>query len=269
MTAPPSETITSTDTLGYAPAPRRRGRKWLRRVLFACTLAVAVLVLLRWGFVPLQLKAKLLHSQSQCLAFAPAPGTVAYTEDAATIARLTGGALSGTGWATMTHNGKPIAYSLAPEALRRVEQTPGVDLPQGTGPVFLHGRRASGGAERLVVVKTDVMRTYRVHGNKDVLGMDHLLNASVMRPATLTSSPSVTRTFWNPAAPAPAWGELTLFAGQPDPNDASHFTIDYLTPSGRGTIDGWLQADDTVKLAVRDGPLAQQAPATAPYTAPQ
>ena len=55
-------------------------------------------------------------------------------------------------------------------------------------------------------------------------------------------------------------GQLRLYAGQIDPNDESHFTIDCETPAGRGTIDGWLLADDTVKVEVRNGP------ATAPAT---
>jgi hypothetical protein len=39
----------------------------------------------------------------------------------------------------------------------------------------------------------------------------------------------------------PAWA-LRVFAGQLDPKDGSHFTIDYQTSSGgKGTIDGWLR----------------------------
>ena len=47
---------------------------------------------------------------------------------------------------------------------------------------------------------------------------------------------------------------MRLYAGQPDPADASHFTIKYEIDHVPGTIDGWLQPDDTVKLQVRDGP---------------
>jgi len=258
MTASPPEQADSTNTLGYAPAPRAGRRKWLRRALFACTLPVVVIVLLRFGYLPLRNKFTFLLQQDRCFRFSPGSDAVAYTEDAATIARLTGGAMSGAGWATLSQNGTPITYYLAPEQLRRVEQTPGVDILQGSGPVFLGGRRAAGGAERLVVVKIDALRSYRAPGMTDLGDLDHLLDASVMRPATLASAPSVTRSAWEPAAPAPAWGTLTLLAGKSDPGDESHFTIDYLTPAGRGTIDGWLQADDTVKFAVRDGPLAQQ-----------
>jgi hypothetical protein len=52
-------------------------------------------------------------------------------------------------------------------------------------------------------------------------------------------------------------GNLRLFAGQPDPNDDSHFTIRYEVDNQPGTIDGWLQADDTIKLQIRDGPATK------------
>jgi hypothetical protein len=55
----------------------------------------------------------------------------------------------------------------------------------------------------------------------------------------------------HPTLPAPR----RIFAGQADPNDASHFTIEYEWPSGvRGTIDGWLRDDDHVDLQIRPGP---------------
>ena len=47
---------------------------------------------------------------------------------------------------------------------------------------------------------------------------------------------------------------LKLYAGQPDPNDRTHFTIRYEAAGQEGIIDGWLKDDDTVRLVVRDGP---------------
>ena len=47
---------------------------------------------------------------------------------------------------------------------------------------------------------------------------------------------------------------ICVYFGQADPKDASHFTIKYEIDDQPGTIDGWLQADDTVKLQIRDGP---------------
>jgi hypothetical protein len=50
---------------------------------------------------------------------------------------------------------------------------------------------------------------------------------------------------------------LRLYTGQPDPNDDSHFTIKYQIGNRPGTIDGWLQSDDSVKLQIRDGPATK------------
>jgi hypothetical protein len=52
-----------------------------------------------------------------------------------------------------------------------------------------------------------------------------------------------------------------LFAGQPDSQDESHFTIGYAVRMTvdddwtSGVIDGWLHDDDSLELRVRDGPL--------------
>ena len=242
------------DALGYAPAPPR-GRKWVRRVLLWGVLPLGAVALLLWGFVPARNKFTFLHHQSKCMAFAAPPGTIAYTEDPATVARLTGGAASGPGWATLSHNAKVIAYYLMPASLRYLETRPDVDIPQGSGPVFLHGRAVPGGGARLVVAKVDPMRSYRAVPGGPSVG-DHALDVSVMTPAGLRAGPNVTRTLWRPDGAAVSFGELTFFVGQPDANDESHFTIDYQTPAGRGTIDGWLRADDSVNLVVRDGPLS-------------
>ena len=257
-----SDCAAQSDPLHYAPPPPGgRRRKWLRRLILGCAAAVLAGVLFRWAYVPLHLKVGFLYHQSRCMAFAPAADTIAYSEDSATVKRLTAGAPSGPGWATLTVGRTPIAFYLMPPSLRRVEQTPGVDIPQGPGPVFLHRRRAEGGTDRLVVVKVDMARTWQLHS---VSGFappaDHLFDVTVVRPATLLSGPSFTRTLWDPAKTGegrdPRIGRLTLYAGQPDPADASRFTIGYQTPDGRGTIKGRLLPDDTVKLRIEDGPLA-------------
>lgn len=60
------------------------------------------------------------------------------------------------------------------------------------------------------------------------------------------------------------------YAGQPDPADASHFTIKYEIDHVPGTIDGWLQPDASVKLQLRDGPAlaAVGSQAAAPASRP-
>ena len=58
---------------------------------------------------------------------------------------------------------------------------------------------------------------------------------------------------------------LRLYAGQPDPDDASHFTIGYDVDGELGVIEGWLTdktagpgwhngTGEWVELKVRDGP---------------
>ena len=49
----------------------------------------------------------------------------------------------------------------------------------------------------------------------------------------------------------------TLYAGQPDPKDASHFTFRYVAKGGEGTIDGWLLDNDKVRFRALDGPCRQ------------
>jgi hypothetical protein len=45
---------------------------------------------------------------------------------------------------------------------------------------------------------------------------------------------------------------LRFYAGQPDPDDASHFTIAYVLDGRAGTIDGWLR-NDGPELRPREG----------------
>jgi hypothetical protein len=44
---------------------------------------------------------------------------------------------------------------------------------------------------------------------------------------------------------------ITLYGGQADLNDSRHFTIAYRCSGRAGIIDGWLEADDSVKLEPR------------------
>lgn len=115
---------------------------------------------------------------------------------------------------------------------------------------FLHSRTAGGRPARIVAVEAGV----------DEYGADSARLR--LQPETFTWS-------WPPQqhrSPAfsPTNGvtvvmsrseSFTLYAGQPDPVDSSHFTIGYVMGGKTGTIDGRLNADGTAKLTVRDGPL--------------
>jgi hypothetical protein len=47
---------------------------------------------------------------------------------------------------------------------------------------------------------------------------------------------------------------LRCYAGQADPNDPSHFTIDYTLGPQSGVIDGYLHPDNTLSLHARGIP---------------
>ena len=128
-------------------------------------------------------------------------------------------------------------------------------------PVLLHGLDAGGG-ERLVVVSVQrAARDQRLHGAMPAFGNTLLLGWAA-RPATWTADPPATSSSWDcpDLATPPEVGHLRLYAGQRDPNDASHFTIACDTAAGRRVIDGWLQPDDTLKFALRPLPTSSPAP---------
>ena len=51
-----------------------------------------------------------------------------------------------------------------------------------------------------------------------------------------------------------------VIEGRADPADASHFTIYYVHNDVPGTIDGWLNDDETVTLAPRAGEVLERDP---------
>jgi hypothetical protein len=47
--------------------------------------------------------------------------------------------------------------------------------------------------------------------------------------------------------------ELRFFAGQADPKDTSHFTVEYELGGAKNVIDGWLTDDDYLRIVPRGG----------------
>ncbi|MCY2953881.1 MAG: hypothetical protein NTU53_18210 [Planctomycetota bacterium] len=109
---------------------------------------------------------------------------------------------------------------------------------------FVHGRRSTAGRARLVAVGFDRGAFIWDDPNpfwgcvKDV----GLTVSRSYRPFQKIS------TFWFTCDPQK---KLQLFAGQPDPVDASRFTIGYEAGDTKGVIDGCLKDDDTIVLKLR------------------
>jgi len=119
--------------------------------------------------------------------------------------------------------------------------------------IFLHERTSPAGHRRLVCIRYfpdwDAFRNTMLSG--------YSLEPIVVIPATLTSPPKLAQQpdfigALNTSARTPM--NVRVFAGQPDANDASHFTIRYQMWGQEDVWDGTLKDDDTVVLKPRNTP---------------
>ena len=114
------------------------------------------------------------------------------------------------------------------------------------GPVlFLHERRSARGERRVVCV--------------EYAGAWNPLIARTVRPGSPLSRPAFEPTQFSPAIDLTNCARLRFFAGQPDPADASRFTIGYEMDGRGGTLEGRLLEDGDIALRVLDGPAAAAA----------
>jgi hypothetical protein len=128
---------------------------------------------------------------------------------------------------------------------------PPKDVPLFWSPnetyVFLHARRSPGRHERLLSVVVGLQRPFEP-------GLGYDLTALAQAPGNLIlgSRPTPCSQFGSSGgANIRFTNSLRIFAGQPDPNDESHFTIRYELDGKSNVIDGWLMSDDSVKLQPR------------------
>jgi len=125
--------------------------------------------------------------------------------------------------------------------------------PTPAPPFLFCGQRHRASGDRLVTV-TFYSRWYNDTTNRQgfVFAADVLEPAGVFRAVKRLSNTNLHVGDY----PLRREIQIRFFAGQPDPADASHFTIDYKSQDSSGHIDGWLQPDGkSVTLTVRDGPL--------------
>src|SRR5687767_2223717 len=165
---------------------------------------------------------ELLSLQRQCMSYTRPPAQVVYEPD-----RVRGAAL----------------WVVGGEYVKRppggVLHQPPVAAKAGIGDsFFLHSRQRPDGEARLVNVT--LMYTAGAGNFAAVeLGADVYTSMTLTRPRTAHTSRA---TF----PPGPAAELPRLYAGQPDPNDPSHFTIKYEFTDRSGVIHGRLQDDDTI-----------------------
>lgn len=118
--------------------------------------------------------------------------------------------------------------------------------------LFVHGRSAAGrGARRLVGVTFDA--TTFTAGDTTPLTI-YIYSSPGLLPGNWCRKVA-RHSLGFPCSPSEP---LRLFYGQPDPTDASHFTIRYSAGQRQGVIHGRLQRDDSVTLTAEESPLTSK-----------
>jgi hypothetical protein len=223
------------------------------------TLLAGLLVALSlWRFGPDALRrTQMFYLQRKAMAFSVPQGTVAFTvnkEDATKCIALGG------------------AYTSRDEYHAELTVTPWRDFyakyspPGGSAPIaFCHELVSPGGNHRLVVVGIADRSAFEV-------SMISFAPAVFIPGALLSAPKQVMMSGFG--LTLPGYG-TTIYVGQVDASDASHFTIDTDLHGAHDTIDGYLLDNDTVTLEPRNPntslfprPTTSATPPPAPASAP-
>jgi hypothetical protein len=216
----------------------------VRAALAAAVVALAAGVPWAWQ------RGTLLYWQRKCMNNRPGAAQVVYEPSQQAAAGL----VQTAGYVPVLIGPGRTAAAWCPEAWRRLARSPeGAGMsPRVNATVFLGRVSSPAGGERLVSVDAMVSGT----------GADDpalLLSVHVLRLGWLFAGPQEVT---NPAvnlgrARGVELGAKTtrLFAGQVDASDGSHFVIPFEREAKPGVIDGYLNADETVRLEAR---LTQQ-----------
>lgn len=233
--------------LEYMPR-RRRSRS--ARLIAGLAAAFALLAAgVMWG-PPLYHASWMLFLERQCLKYATPVEQVAYEWHAGKLRGKTPGDLvqiDDTRAASRTRRW-PSEWSRFADAIRWRTTRPNDPL------LFMHSLTTTSGGEYLVVVML-------MHRQPDASSFGASVTADVFSPGSVRTPVRRQRaTRGEPIRharrePFLAYASLVrIFAGQADPSDRSHFTLDYEIDGERGVLDGYLQDDLTVLFKLRDGP---------------
>lgn len=227
--------------LQYAPVTpvtrAARARRW------ALPVALGLLIVGAVAIAPRLIRyTQALHFQRQCLTYA-APGTQVVLETNPAEAKKL---IADPRYATDPSGA--VAY-LVPGEWTSFYASLGSGF-QTSGTVFLHERSLPNGTRLLVGV--DVNLVSLLHTPRTAAAM----SARILEPGSAFRGPRMTMTATRGDGSQiqfdPAADRLTIFAGQPDPSDASHFTIDYDLNGVRHTLDGWVVDANEIKIESRD-----------------
>ena len=235
MTEPPSQ------HLEYAPAARTSRAARVRRWVLPAVLGLLIVGAI-WIAPRLIAYATTLHRQRACLDYtAPATQVVLQT-DAVEARKL----LADPRYATDAK--RSIAYFIPP--IWTAYYTPLGGGFQTSGTVFLHEMTARDGTSCLVGVDVNLLPLLNTPQHCASLGARIILPGSAFRSPRLGMT--MTRGDGSQIRFDPTSDRLTIFAGQIDPGDHSHFTVEYDLNGVRRTVDGWLVDGQSMKIESRD-----------------
>ena len=248
--------------LDYAPQVPLLRRKRVRVLIVLVSLVT--LSIWAWKRGPQTWRAaQYWYADYRCASHALPPGQVVYEEDPLRSAAL----LKRSGYALIPRPTSAVegavprsaaAGYMPPawdELLRQTGKGPIVRC-QSEAVLFLHARKSPNGNRRIVAVHIDGSTTPSA-------SLSNLINfrypyvvvpAADGKPPTLVARFPMCGTGFVYPDPSITLAPMRFYAGQPDPNDESRFTIDYELPQGRGTIEGKLTDADFVSMQVLDGP---------------
>jgi hypothetical protein len=218
------------NVLAYAtPEPRNRYR--LIRIIAIAVILVTLLVM-GWKFGPtIRERVRVWQVHRACMSLTQPEDTVAYFDGPSGSQDF----LAKGGYER--HSDVKVARTPEPWASFAFNVVHALRTA-----IFCHERRSSGGNLRLVVIHDDFCY-------------------SILKPPSLWHRPERVwpagsrRYFSGLPLELSYWDQpIKVYAGQPDLNDESHFTVRFESAGRPGIIDGWLQDDDSVKLEVREGP---------------
>jgi hypothetical protein len=208
----------------------------MRRFVISAAILIAVaIVVFRFGG-PVKAQLQLLRQQSKWLNHLDPPDTVVYEEDPAEGSKLLatgrydrvpyGGTFAGTDW-------DPVAL------------TANQDKPWSVC-LYEHRATSRSGSERAINIHCQTV-------NEEELGHGRVmkLSAMVMQKASLWPGSRLRVLAVTEVVLLENLGGgdyVRFYAGQPDFDDAAHFTIRYQFNDKPGVIDGTLNADDTITL---------------------
>lgn len=232
----------------YAPRQPLHWRHTFRRA--AIIIAALVLVIaFALGFGPRAAqRVRLLYWQHKAMTYAPTADQVVYDDFPDDRGSLVGAMNS------MTPNGRAEFRSAKPWVqFYALCSPPGA---KASGTLFLHERRNARGA-RLVMVQS--LPNYRLYNTdlQTALSSSKLtrsdvftLRCLVFLPGTGFAAPLqlTDRTTFIDASPASFHEHCRWYAGQPDANNESHFTIRCTVGTRTLNVEGWLMDDDSVAL---------------------